>query len=369
MFCGYHSTFIVSEDYTVYLAGNDLREQLKLKGSTFSKNNTLMQLDIKYKVVSVASGHCHILILDTNNCVYSLGENNYGQLGLGDFIDRKELELVPVLDVKFITCSKYNSYIIDANNVAYSCGPLNKRSQFTGNYGQLGLGEINDLATFTPILSDVGVEFIACSDEHAILVTDNGLVYTFGSNYAGQLGIGNTKSSFTPILIQNYCDIVTAACGASHSMIVDKYGNVYSAGGNSSGQLGLGDCVYSDVFMAVPITDIISAACGAGHTLLLDSNGYVYSCGRNDYGQLGRGYRYEKFYTFGVIQHEQKMTHIACGNNHSIISNGQYFYSFGDNYSCKLGARMANNGSAHNLIPTTFNIYQPNQKLIKNANK
>ena len=56
------------------------------------------------------------------------------------------------------------------------------------------------------------VQEVACGEEHTIVVTKGGEVYTMGSNSQGQLGIGQTSSRGTnvPVLLQELAFIKMA---------------------------------------------------------------------------------------------------------------------------------------------------------------
>ena len=61
-----------------------------------------------------------------------------------------------------------------------------------------------------------------------------------GSNEYGQLGIGTFKSEFQPCLVKIEKIVTELACGNNHTLVATKEGLVYSMGHNSEGQLGLG---------------------------------------------------------------------------------------------------------------------------------
>lgn len=68
---------------------------------------------------------------------------------------------------------------------------------------------------------------IACGLEHAIALTNNGELYTWGSNSDGQLGLGqDVKSSIKPKLVSSLVTVPIAfiACGGHHSIVVSKSG-------------------------------------------------------------------------------------------------------------------------------------------------
>ena len=92
----------------------------------------------------------------------------------------------------------------------------------------------------------VNVIQIACGDDHCLVLTKGGQLYTWGDNQFGQLGIGPAAVGKkvavpSPLDCLNPLPIRSIACGAHHSFIVSHSGAVYAWGKNNMGQLGLGD--------------------------------------------------------------------------------------------------------------------------------
>jgi E3 ubiquitin-protein ligase HERC4 len=95
-------------------------------------------------------------------------------------------------------------------------------------------------------LGIVNVIQIACGDDHCLVLTKGGQLYTWGDNQFGQLGIGPAAVG-KKVAVPSPLDCLTPlpirsiACGAHHSFIVSHSGAVYAWGKNNMGQLGLGD--------------------------------------------------------------------------------------------------------------------------------
>src|SRR5271168_1547140 len=82
----------------------------------------------------------------------------------------------------------------------------------------------------------------------------------------------------------------TIACGALHSLFRSEDGSVYSCGSNGYGQLRTGDT--DDRLKPVRINfplKVIEKTCGTYHSLFLSEDGSAYGCGNNRFGQLGTG--------------------------------------------------------------------------------
>eukprot|EP01130_Rhizamoeba_saxonica_P012564 TRINITY_DN5318_c0_g1_i2.p2 TRINITY_DN5318_c0_g1~~TRINITY_DN5318_c0_g1_i2.p2 ORF type:complete len:515 (-),score=96.81 TRINITY_DN5318_c0_g1_i2:1810-3354(-) len=83
---------------------------------------------------------------------------------------------------------------------------------------------------------------ISCGANHSLCLLASGTIYAWGYNGVGQLGNGNNNSSQPKKITYNFKHrIVSIACGYNISLAVTEQGHVYSWGSNVHGELGLGD--------------------------------------------------------------------------------------------------------------------------------
>lgn len=62
-----------------------------------------------------------------------------------------------------------------------------------------------------------------------------------GKNQEGQLGLGEgVTQALRPMILNLNVNVVDVSCGGFHSLLLTDQGQVYSFGSNSQGQLGLG---------------------------------------------------------------------------------------------------------------------------------
>ena len=107
--------------------------------------------------------------------------------------------------------------------------------------GQLGLGDYEDRTSPTKLHFEHEVISIHCGGNHTIINATDGL-YVFGNNELGQLGLGNDKHEYRNPLIKlqiNY-EIIFIQCADDHT-IINTTNGLYVCGDNDYGQLGLGD--------------------------------------------------------------------------------------------------------------------------------
>jgi alpha-tubulin suppressor-like RCC1 family protein len=95
------------------------------------------------------------------------------------------------------------------------------------------------------------VEAIACGAAHTVAVVtlvqfNSRLVYTWGSNTCGQLGQGKSKKLLQPTAVAKMSkqSVQDVSCGALHTVLRTENGEVWTAGSNKYGQLGHGTTVY-----------------------------------------------------------------------------------------------------------------------------
>nr|XP_043607585.1 ultraviolet-B receptor UVR8-like [Erigeron canadensis] len=230
-----------------------------------------------HTVVKVACGSEHIAALVNGEggdlVCYTFGNNNHGQLGLGDTNMRPNPQMVD----KFNARSLWKAYEV-ACGAFHTCVLTYKRTQSV------------------PLES---------------------LCWTFGRGNNGQLGQGTTKNSLYPEIVDKLPEnvlLVSVACGLFHTSVVSSSGNVWSWGMEN----GLGLCPEAtftegdggDALSPRLINDVsgprfsepVQVACGAAHTVILADGGYkLWSWGRGRSGVLGNGQEADFFSPKAVL--------------------------------------------------------------------
>ena len=94
------------------------------------------------------------------------------------------------------------------------------------------------------------VSAVCCSTEHALAITSDGQLHSWGGGERGKLGLGSVEDSPTPRLVVALKAeaVVAVACGAFHSMAVTRTGKLYVWGSGKDGKLGLGEAGYTRAF-------------------------------------------------------------------------------------------------------------------------
>ncbi|XP_063705593.1 E3 ubiquitin-protein ligase HERC2 [Culicoides brevitarsis] len=155
---------------------------------------------------------------------------------------------------------------------------------------------------------------ICCGNEHSMILTANGDVFTWGTGLRGQLGHGEIQNEEVPKLVEGLAGlkVVDISAGGWSSAAITSFGDLYMWGWNSHGQLGFrvfdvsspstqnpskNQTVYTiptlvsldDEESDEPSLEISckKVFCGSKHTLVLTEDGKLFVTGSNVYKQLG----------------------------------------------------------------------------------
>ena len=115
------------------------------------------------------------------------------------------------------------------------------------------------------------VKQVSGSDTHALILTTEGKVYSFGGNKYGQLGLGNRRKRTAPVLIESLSDIVSVSTGHSYSLALKSDGTVFFFGTNHS--------LYNDVRIFPSRSDTVDFPTlipGIDNAVLIESIKYGY---------------------------------------------------------------------------------------------
>lgn len=201
-----------------------------------------------------------------------------------------------------------------------------------------------------------GIKFVKVSVgvRHALGLTSQGTVYSWGINGYGELGDGTTTNRSVPVQVKGiggsgYLVGVTDISAGGWFSLALTNGRLVSWGVNSQGTLGVGNFTNSSVPVVVvgvggtgELTGISSIA--AGFSEAYASNGTnVYAWGNNTFGQLGNNQIGVNSSSPVIVLGTNgtspltNVTALAAGSSFGLaISNGSVV-SWGANYSGNLG--------------------------------
>eukprot|EP00949_MAST-11_sp_MAST-11-sp1_P003455 g3455.t1 len=170
-------------------------------------------------------------------------------------------------------------------------------------------------------LPEEGIRHVATAKFHTVCATQSGKVYCFGVGRGGKLGKGDEETYAVPVLVESgslaKARVVQVAAAQFHSLAVTEDGRLFSWGSERVGQLGHGgsgggsrsrgsSCNFSDASPHEFLTSktrvctlprrvegdlrkkrVVSADAAMHHSCALTSDGEIYTWGWNKDGQLG----------------------------------------------------------------------------------
>ncbi len=240
----------------------------------------------------IAGGYSHFCGI-YSNALKCWGDNQYGQLGIGNQLDKTTPTSVSSLSsaVTYVTAAYYSSCAIKSGTI-YCWG-------YNDN-GQLGDGSTSNATNPAAVLglssNMVKVEG-SSTGKHYCGLTELGTIKCWGDNTTnGQLGNNSTTDSSTPVSVVDsngdaLSEVVDIAVGGSHSCAITSNLNLYCWGYNGYGQLGIGNTSIKLVPSLVSGSSASAKLVWAGttHTCAL-INSTLKCWGHGGNGRLGTGF-------------------------------------------------------------------------------
>jgi len=288
---GYH-TVLLKSDGTVWVTGRNDCGQLGLPG-TYSRER-FIQVPGLTGIVDVCAASEHTVAVKDDGTVWVTGANNGTQLGLGnDQTDRFGFVRVPGLtDVVAAAAGREHTVVLKRDGTVWGAG-------WNGS-GKLGLGNLDDggardAPEFTRLPGIDGGRQLLAGDNYTMVLKSDGTLWGTGRNLSGELGLGDSPThQFAFTQIPGVTGVRDVAGTFVHTLLVKDDGTVWVTGSNEYGKLGLGagSPAKVAVFTQVPgITGANKVVAGWNFSFILLRDGGVLAAGRNNDGQLGLGDR------------------------------------------------------------------------------
>ncbi|XP_054400436.1 X-linked retinitis pigmentosa GTPase regulator isoform X8 [Pongo abelii] len=237
--CGRNHTLVSTEGGNVYATGGNNEGQLGL-GDTEERNtfHVISFFTSEHKIKQLSAGSNTSAALTEDGRLFMWGDNSEGQIGLKNVTNVCVPQQVTIgKPVSWISCGYYHSAFVTTDGELYvfgepENGKLGLPNQLLGNHR-------------TPqLVSEIPEKVIqvACGGEHTVVLTENA-VYTFGLGQFGQLGLGTFLfETSEPKVIENIRDqtISHISCGENHTALITDIGLMYTFGDGRHGKLGLG---------------------------------------------------------------------------------------------------------------------------------
>ncbi|XP_055500570.1 X-linked retinitis pigmentosa GTPase regulator-like isoform X1 [Leucoraja erinacea] len=271
--CGRNHTLIWTEQGNIYATGDNSEGQLGLGDN--QERTTFQRVEYftgKGKIKQLAAGSNISAALTEDGNLFMWGDNSEGQIGLGSETSAFLPRQVNVgKTVSWVSCGYYHSALVTGEGELYTFGESDN--------GKLGLplGETINNRIPQPVNNISGkVKQVACGGGHTLILTEQD-VYAFGFGQFGQLGHGTSVFESTlPKVVEDLKKkkIRFISCGENHSAVVTDNGLLYTFGDGRHGKLGLGEENFTNQFKPTLCTRFLklavqSVACGGCHMLVL----------------------------------------------------------------------------------------------------
>jgi alpha-tubulin suppressor-like RCC1 family protein len=327
---GYHSLFLKSDGSLWTMGDNDDGE---LGDGTYNQANLPEQI-VASNITAIAAGVFHSLFLKSDGSLWTMGDNSYGELGDGttdnDNYNTNLPEQIVASNVTAIAAGVFHSLFLKSDGSLWVMG--------NNGYGQLGDGTYNTTNLPEQIVAS-NVTAIAAGRYHSLFLKSDGSLWAMGYNASGQLGDGTYNQTNRPEQIVA-TNVTAIAAGWTHSLFLKSDGSLWAMGYNGYGQLGDGTYNQTNRPEQIVATNVTAIAAGYFHSLFLQSDGSLWAMGNNYDGQLGDGTTDNDNYNTNWPEQivASNVTAIAGGGDHSLFlqSDGS-LWAMGDNASGQLG--------------------------------
>ena len=307
----------------------------------------LIQLPMQHprstRILQIAAGRAHSLVLTDKSGMFSFGNNAFGQCARQVIPDEiyKNSMLIHAFNLDLddsddriidVVCGQDHSLFLTDKGRVYACG-LNTD-------GQLGLGHYDCVSRPERVRGDIEQEHIvqvAAKGDCVLAVNKSGDVFGWGNNEYRQLGVTNDPID-SPASLQcaqprhlrfrdesTLKNIKCVAAGGSLCSAVNRQGQLFMWG---FGLLGFGPKHTSiDVPRPMPMelfgqnefsanVTVDHVTCGLLSTAAITSNGELFMWGKNRYGALGLEFDEDSPMPMRVFV-PARVTSVALGPDHT----------------------------------------------------
>jgi alpha-tubulin suppressor-like RCC1 family protein len=351
---GYQSTLAVKTDGTLWAWGDNDFGQLGT--GNFVAKNAPVQVGTASDWKEVSCGENHVIALKTNGTLWAWGDNIFGQLGEGGILPMSNIPVQVGLDSDWQTISagSYHNLALKTNGALWAWG---------WNFaGQVGDGTTTDVLFPTQIALGSTFKAISTGAYFSHAIKTNGTLWAWGDSSFGQLGDGTTNFFITPTQIGTANDWKSVDGGDSFTLAIKTNGTLWSWGANFEGNLGDGTLI--DHYAPLQVgtyTNWKSISAKFYHVSGVKNNGTLWAWGFNLYGQLGDSTNAQK-----VVP-----TQIGTSNNWKEASAGVYhsmaidedgaILATGDDQFLQLGNGTSPTSNVYSIIGTCVSKVQNSQ--------
>ena len=245
-----------------------------------SDDNDIPLINTAITWTSIDTGRYHFVGIKTDGTAWSLGNNDYGQLGKSDVTYRTSLVQVGTAsNWSKVYCSDYGTMLVDNSLNAYTFGK--------NDGGQLGLGDLTNRSSPVQIAFGDTWKYIDLCWNSAMAVRSDGTLWSWGKNDFYQLGLGDLTNRSSPVQVGTSSNWKSVSLGKNFGIGTDNNGYLWSWG-SAGAYLGISNV--TDRLTPAQInssTNWLQVSSGYNDVAAIKTDGTLWTWGLNDYGQLG----------------------------------------------------------------------------------
>lgn len=286
---------------------------------------------LQSRVLQVACGRAHSLVLTDEEGVFSMGNNAYGQCGRPIVEDEvySGSHIIHKIEgfsskVVQVVCGQDHSLFLTDQGQVYACG--------WGADGQTGLGHHHVRSSPVQLGGDLsGVEVVQISTyaDCSLALSRDGELFGWGNSEYMQLAMAtDTTQINTPrhLPLKDCGRIQQAACGGSQVAVLNDRGEVYVWGygilgkGPRLSESSVPEMIPPSLFGRSefnPTAAVTRVKCGLNHFAAVTDRGELFVWGKNVRGCLGIGKREDQYFPWRVTVPGQ-VVDVACGVDHMV---------------------------------------------------
>jgi len=289
---GEHTNYALKSNGTLWAWGGNFAGQLG--DGTYTNSVTPVQVSGLSTVKSLGGRGYHTLAVKTDGTVWAWGWNRYGELGhdtngspcpngLAGTCSNVPVLVSGVSDPLMVTGGGFFNLALMPDHTLLAWG--------RNNHGELGDGTFTQRPAPVPVNSVLAnVEYVSAGWFHAIALTTDKKVWTWGDNSAGEIGTGSTSTTGVnlPVQVPGLANVKTVSAGDGFTAALKADGTVWTWGGNAFGQLG--DGTFNDRPSPAPVAgleNVVYLAARDYHVIVIKSDGSVWCWGSNENGECG----------------------------------------------------------------------------------
>eukprot|EP00106_Octopus_bimaculoides_P003264 XP_014770706.1 PREDICTED: uncharacterized protein LOC106869467 [Octopus bimaculoides] len=250
--CGQYHSVALTNDGKVFTWGWGVHGQLghgDAENQSVPKLISCLPTAKEIRTIQLAAGYAHTMVLSQQGDVYSFGCGYFGQLGLGQRQKKSVPSHITLPEkISYIAANFFSSVAVTQDSSVYCWGihpniiryaaQMSRRAP--GQEAADGFGD----DYLSPLLVDTSnvlgkIVQVSCGSYHFVLLTSDGVVYTWGRNTDGQLGFVSYQNISFPTQVTAISDVHISHVysGSDFNVALNSDGEVWGWGRNDTGQL------------------------------------------------------------------------------------------------------------------------------------